>query len=1386
MISIEQQEKQIEAEMALFKARYGKGEEKGFSLNPLGYSSFGSWFTSANSGLWLSKAADMATVTKGGKEKDPFLEKWYVERGWVEFGANQVDEELELYRQLGETRDFTRDEYDTIKELQRRKETLTNDLHYVYNNEGGDFDAVIDEKGQSLNERWGIDPSENAGVMDFLKMLKDNPTYTLGLFTSEMIKDLPLSVLAYVGLTSKTVGGASALNTAVRTLNKIEPKIMRGIAKMSTGVGASALAGAGYEAAYTYGTQGDVKGERVKTGAKFGAAFGILAGLGLLRSKGGLTTAETKAAVKTPEKPIVDEVELEAVADKVIPVANRKKILTPAEDLAANPNQIFPELAAAPLRRHNNGSIVIDKDINAPKDYVVVDLNTPEGKAYALQMGWTGKGRNNTLDGFTGVKTIIDNNVAGGMPHIVIDRNRTGTTFNRLKNNFSKHVGEDGKLRKVSPSEYVFLKSEGSFNSFLFAREKAKIKQNQTEKTLEAEGKATAYLDADGKEVEINQLAAEELRRAYDDVNTKEFKNRSDEDLDNMEAEVPDLAPVAPVGVVGRSLDYLEANPLAAAGAAVGTGAVILATSGEDTPTSDKVTNTVAAMLAVGLGAKARAFTKGAPLNRITANIKAQISRGLEVDAATAKAWEANVQGVTDRLDAQIKKIVEDTQIPRETVGLAFTSFLEGGMIKRNQYIQGRNVKIDDELVAVAKKYREILDEIGEQAVESKLIKSIGTFNKLKFGGRSEAGSGAFLSNYIPHIFRSTGDLPDEVMLRILGKIDSMQTRDRTIQGTLAEIKRMIDEEEFIDIEGFGRYVSKTTGKPWAIGSYGFLETDPIKLLSIYTQGMTRAIIGRNTVNSMRKLDMAANGKKPTGYDDWDGGNTGNKADNLKFQNYASRKVMPAVTTQAEFEVMRDSGRYTKQELAHYKSFNHPALNGYMAHNNVKNILDDFFVVAGKEGLSAIPEGLLKVSNGLKRVFVFGSLFHSQALLMSAVYALGPLGAIKGALPKSMGGARGKTGSVEWLKLQLGTQDFYNLASQAIKDGLQVVNIRKQELVNPGKPDIDPLLDLLGPSGRIARKGFDAIDTLTWEYLHDRFKLATYLRHKERAMKRGLSEDVAGRKAATFANDAFGSLDFNDFSASLFEHAAKNPDRWTGKMADTIAQGLPANKRRWLNLFLFAPDWTISNIRIIGKTFTGAAPASKIFYQKMLEGKNWNDPKAQEILAAWQMYAGYTARAGMYTSALWWGITSIFSDEKPTAEGLWNFWFGENSGKLELGDGTSVVISKQIAEPIHFLQHFQHTLSNKGAIIPKTMLEAMYNKQWFSLKQGMPLGPRIIDEDGTSHVGKWLLGKVVPISVKPIIQAVTTDDFGLGEGFLRAGQGFLGFPRYGKKDEYNN
>ena len=105
-----------------------------------------------------------------------------------------------------------------------------------------------------------------------------------------------------------------------------------------------------------------------------------------------------------------------------------------------------------------------------------------------------------------------------------------------------------------------------------------------------------------------------------------------------------------------------------------------------------------------------------------------------------------------------------------------------------------------------------------------------------------------------------------------------------------------------------------------------------------------------------------------------------------------------------------------------------------------------------------------------------------------------------------------------------------------------------------------------------------------------------------------------------------------------------------------------------------------------------------------------------------------------------------------------------------------MVISKQIAEPIHWVQHPMHTLANKGSIVPKTLLEALYNKQWFSMKKGTPIGPRLIDEDGTTHYSKWILGKMVPIVTKPML----SEDFGWGEKFERTATGFFGFPQYGE------
>jgi hypothetical protein len=193
---------------------------------------------------------------------------------------------------------------------------------------------------------------------------------------------------------------------------------------------------------------------------------------------------------------------------------------------------------------------------------------------------------------------------------------------------------------------------------------------------------------------------------------------------------------------------------------------------------------------------------------------------------------------------------------------------------------------------------------------------------------------------------------------------------------------------------------------------------------------------------------------------------------------------------------------------------------------------------------------------------------------------------------------------------------------------------------------------------------------------------------------------------------------------------------------------------------------------------TGFPNMSKALGKRIQEGK-WESPEAKAAVKAWNAYAAYSAKAGMYTSAMWWALTEMFSDEEATMENLWDFWSGENSGRLDLGNGETMVISKQIAEPIHWAQHPTHTFMNKTSVVPKTALELMFNKQWFSLKQGMPLGPRLVDEDGTQHYAKWILGKTIPIVGKSVLD----EDLDWQERFERTFTGFFGFPQYGDPED---
>ena len=1289
----QQREQQIQAELALYPQAEGYTYGSGFVG---GHQSIGSWFTSGITGLLLSKGAS------DSEQRD-----WYVQRNGIQFGKQALEDRVKAYKEVSKFRELTVEEQSDLIESERRDKLMQRDLQYVFNQKRGNLDAPIDSKGQSFNDRWGVPSEDEEGLLELLKVLKDNPAYTGGVFTAEILKDLPLSVLAWLGLTAKGAAGASSITKALNKLNNIEPAALRGLAKMGTGIGTGAVAGASYEGLYTQLEQGEVKAKEVKAGAAFGSAFGVLAGLGVMARTSKDLSSKVKPKEKTPASS--EEISLKKTTEtqEIIPASEVLKEESIIGTLKEQPNRLFPELQEG-------------------RDYVLVDLATEKGLIIARDNGWLVKG--GKLQGFKGTQTIDVN----GIPHIVTHKPRITQVFDRFQDRFKETVSKAGRYDRLTPHQKTFLDNVDSWDVMLHAREKGKIELLRREREEIANGQPVSY-DIGARERRLNALAAEELERAYNS-RAKELLTPSERNIEDVRAELeatrslPNEIPINTTrGAAEKASSFFESKPKV--GYAAAAGAAVLGYAVTDKEQGEPFQTALAAGLAVGLGPKGYRALKGKSLNAVGMQVKAQIAKQLEADSNLVKIWEAKAQNIMNELN----------KLP-EATALSIITRIEGSNLDANGKPLPSLTKEQQDIKA---DIESLLNEIGKLAEESGVINKQGTVTKLNLENMNEMQTGAFLNNYFPHLFVNTGKLTDDDLAAIFGKLSDKSANQRSIRGTLADIQQMIDNGEITtSLELLG----------------------PKDAMNAYVQGMSRAIIGRRALNSMLTLEVGTP----------DGGK------GLR---------LPALVTLEDLAILKanKNGRgLNKQEGLHYLEFEHPALKGYAAHTNVHAILNDFFAIRHRGGIGDIAEKILKLNNALKRVFVFGSLFHAQALFMSGMYSMGLVGAIKGVSGKGALGKRTykdangnvKTEDLSWADMQLGRNEFARISQEAMKDGLQIVNIRKQELVNPGKPQIDFIISKLGRGGKIMGKAFDAIDNITWEYLHDRFKLAVYLKHREKLVDDGVDMKFAGEKAAEFANDAFGSLDWNNFTTRLYEYAAANPDKARGQAASKLAQLLPVNKRRWLNLGLFAPDWTVSNIRIVAKTFTGLPTITKAVAKRVQRGE-WESPEARAAVKAWNMYSAYSLRAGVYTTALWWAMTEAFSSEEPTMEGLFEFWSGDNSGKLDLGGGESMVISKQIAEPIHWIQHPTHTFMNKTSVVPKTALEAMFNKQWFSLKKGIPLGPRLIDEDGTQHYAKWILGKTIPIVGKSVLD----EDLDWQERFERVFTGFFGFPQYGDPEE---
>ncbi len=1220
---------------------------------------------------------------------------WYVQRNAVDYGLNELNNVIAAYEKLGLQRNFTEEEATQFEEVLERKRLLEGDLAFIHDNLEGNRDAPMFDNGNSFNDVWGTESGDTAGISEVMDFAMENPTAMAGLLAGELVKDVPISILSFFGVTKKIGKGTSIIDKVHKTMNKIKPKALKGLAYLGTGTAVGATAGASYEAAYSQLEEGEFKPKHIEQGATFGAVFGVLGGLGLM-SQGkkirgvGVGEESVVGSVASVAKQTGADVleaseqnlkHLQKIADDMIEATDHKSISKQAKEMS-----ILNDSGYVQDVKHVKGGKVGDVA------YTVPDPKTGKMITY-------------------------------------LDRQALEQEWLRIKKKFDTEGKIEGvSIKNLTPKEVATIKNRDAYEALVLAKEKAKgvmildhIKAKGSVQGLPADLDTQAFNLA---KAEIDKLDAKTKEAPKDSPSDEQVKQAVKE-----EETTPEDIEVPPPGFIATTLEKHPTRSAIGLGAAGYVGAEMMA---EDQGLWGLIPGAIAGKMG---GAKLmKALNKN--LNATVLETKRAFSEQSADYGMMAKITEYRMNNILERM----MQVFPDAKSQEALIDSIET---------------GKKFK-DKTQESVKNEIKTLLHIIGVEAQDAGIIRKADDVSKLKFGKFEKGKQGSYLYNYFPHIFRKEVD--DAFLEELLTKFGSTTTpsgKRRKMMDTLKEISEKYPDKHVI--------------------------LDPGVALATYTKAMTKAIYGRRMVDSLRRYDL--------------------EFDSGRIPAMMTKEDLDALTSSKASLLSKKNKKEGKrglspEEAANYEYFTHPSLKGYVAHSNVKNLIDGHFRTIRKGSAVDMAESALKFGNALKRISVFGSLFHAQALILSFSYVMGVTGAIKG-IGGTWTGRPGKVGKnlkveqpdgtmvdLDWSHLKLGTGMYQQITEEAVSFNVGVGDTKSRHLVNEGKSEMSDFLARHLGEDSIIEKGFEVLDRVTWDQLHDRFKIAGWLNQRQKLMEQGISYKRASEMAAVFVNDAFGGLDWDGFATRLYTFAQKNPHSIRGKIAPHIAAAMPSNNRKWFNAALFAPDWTVSNIRIVGSLIPLTARAVKAlksegFMKAFHKNPSMKSQEAKEILAAWKMYGGYTARAGIQTTMLWWTLAQAngwFSgpeSPEPDFDEFMKFWA---TGKLDLGGGETMVISKQIVEPIHWVTHFRHTLMNKGAILPKTAIEGMMNKQWFTLKGDNPYGPAISDKEG-SHYFEWLGKKGVPIVVGPAFDS----RLDWKERLERIATGGIGFPQYQSK-----
>lgn len=551
-----------------------------------------------------------------------------------------------------------------------------------------------------------------------------------------------------------------------------------------------------------------------------------------------------------------------------------------------------------------------------------------------------------------------------------------------------------------------------------------------------------------------------------------------------------------------------------------------------------------------------------------------------------------------------------------------------------------KGVPLEGKAKEVATKFRALMDDLGQQALESGVIKG-------------------WHENYVARNVISEGAAPKGALEEFLhdafgygDKASGDGTKTTTKYGQERRLKTREDLTNHIN--GINQWLADN-GKDYR---FKLKTNDLAEIYKDYALSVQKAIENKNLIDNIKQI-----------------------------RNVNGESLIKKITD----DEPRPYG---------YETIEHADLDGYAIHPDLVPALK--FVFDSGPGMTM--QALGNISQVVKRINVIGSFFHAKSLMEVMSSSQIPLWTpIKEAivLPLVEKGVKAVTGKDLQLSAVSKAVEQYkngglgdNVDTWIRESGLQLESpedVSRGILSSTGKL-ADTLIGKYGPKTRVLESSLSTVekytlgmfDKYTWDYLHTGGKIMVADAYLEKARLQAAKEgkpfdETASRKEiAQFVNDSFGGLNW-------FDAARRTEGEFAKRMA--MAAYSPEG-RRALQIALFAPDWTISTLR----AFSSALP-------KGLNPTKWQPIEGIKGMATPTTKADY-ARLYQFKTALLY-FTLINAINNMTADR--DIWDNKDPTRIEWPDGTSMQAMKHAMEPYHWIADPDKTLSNKLGFIPKAL-----------------------------------------------------------------------------------